>query len=78
MNTVEMSASALRALMGENFNFDEYEEGRKDLREYLRKYPKKRNKKIREIKEVLEIGEYRNIPNPSYWIGCLFESDFSL
>lgn len=78
MNTVKMDATALRALMGENFDWDKYEEGRRDFRDFLRKYPQKRNVKIEEIKKVLENGEYRNCPNPSYWIGCLFESDFAL
>lgn len=78
MNTVKMDATALRTLMGENFDWDKYEEGRRDFRDFLRKYPQKRNVKIEEIKKVLENDEYRNCPNPSYWIGCLFESDFAL
>ena len=39
MNTVKMSAQALRAIMGENFRYDEYEQGRKDARELFQKSP---------------------------------------
>ncbi|MBR1481515.1 MAG: flagellar biosynthesis anti-sigma factor FlgM [Ruminococcus sp.] len=77
MNTAKMSATALRALMGESFNWDKYEEGRKDARAFFIDYPEKRTEKIEEIKKVLEYGEYRNRPEPSYWIGCLCESDFT-
>lgn len=70
---VNMDVSALKALLGENFNGDKYEEGRKDTRAFLQKHPDKRDEKIKEVKEVLENGEYRNRPEPSYWIGCLCE-----
>lgn len=70
---VNMDTSALKALLGKNFNSDKYEEGRKDTRAFLQKHPDKRDEKIKKVKEVLENGEYRNCPEPSYWIGCLYE-----
>lgn len=78
MNTVKMNASALRSVMGEAFDWEEYEKGRKDARELFRKSPDIRENKIEEIKRVLESGEYRHRPGPSYWVGCLCESDFTL
>lgn len=77
-NTVKMSASALRTIMGEEFDWDEYEQGRKDWRNLIRKTPDIRNDKIEEVKRVLEQGDFRHRPGPSYWIGCLCESDFAL
>ena len=35
--TVEMSAFALRQMLGENFDYDKYEEGRRDCRNLARK-----------------------------------------
>ena len=51
MNTAKMSATALRALMGESFNWDKYEEGRKDARAFFIDYPEKRTEKIEEIRK---------------------------
>lgn len=77
-NSVKMSASALRAIMGEEFDWDEYEEGRKDWRNLIKKSPDIRNDKIAEVKRILERGDFRqHCPGPSYWIGCLCESDFT-
>ena len=76
MNTVKMSASTLRSLMGETFNYDEYEKGRKDAWALFKKSPEIRAQKVEEVKRVLENGDYRHRPGPSYWIGCLSEADF--
>ena len=74
--TVKMDAQALRSLMGEAFDYDAYEEGRKDARDLFRKSPEIRERKVEEVKRRLESGEYRHYPGPSYWIGCLTEADF--
>lgn len=75
-NTVNMSAEALRSLMGENFDYDLYERGRKDARDLFKKNPEARGKKLDEVKKILEHGVYRNRSGPEYWIGCLCEFDF--
>lgn len=75
--TVKMDAQALRAVMGEAFDYDEYEKGRKDARDLFRKNPEIRERKVKEVKQVIESGEYRHRPGPSYWIGCLTEADFT-
>lgn len=77
MTTARMSAAALRSIMGEAFDWDEYERGRKEARDLFKKSPEIRQEKIDEIKSVLESGEFRHRPGPSYWIGCLCEADFS-
>ena len=76
MNTVRMSAYALRELMGENFDFELYEQGRTDARNLFKKSPELREEKLEEVKRILESGEYRHRPRPEYWIGCLTEFDF--
>ena len=76
MNTVKMSAYALRSLMGDNFDGDLYERGRKEARELFKKSPEARAEKLEEVKQILESGEYRHRPGPEYWIGCLCEFDF--
>lgn len=76
MNTVKMSAYALRSLMGENFDGDLYERGRKEARDLLKKSPEAREEKLEEVKRILESGEFRHRPDPEYWIGCLCEFDF--
>lgn len=78
MNSVKMTASALRSMMGEAFDWDEYERGRKDARDLFRRSPEVREEKVEEVKRVLASGEYRHRPGPSYWIGCLCEADYSL
>ena len=78
MTTVKMTAAALRSIMGESFDWDEYEKGRKEARDLFRKSPDIRSSKIEEVKQVLEGGDFRHRPGPSYWIGCLCESDFTL
>lgn len=77
MQTVKMSATALRAIMGEAFDGDEYERGRKDARKFFKEHPEERAEKIEEVKQRLECGVYRHTPGPSYWIGCLCEADFT-
>ena len=78
MNSVKMTALALRSMMGEAFDWDEYERGRKDARDLFRRSPEVREEKVEEVKRVLASGEYRHRPGPSYWIGCLCEADYSL
>ncbi len=63
--------------MGEAFDYEKYEQGRKDAREFLKKNPDLREEKMGEVKQWLESGNYRHTPGPSYWIGCLCEADFT-
>lgn len=76
MIAVKMNTSALRSLMGESFNHDEYERGRKDTYNLLKKYPELSDQKKEEVAQILQNGEYRNCSGPSYWIGCLAEFDY--
>ena len=76
MISVMLSISALRSLMSDSFNHDEYENGRKDTYALLKKSPELKDSKTEEVKQMLQNGEYRNCPGPSYWIGCLSELDF--
>ena len=76
MIAVKMNTSALRSLMGESFNHDEYERGRKDTYNLLKKFPELSAQKKEEVTQMLQNGEYRNCPGPSYWIGCLAEFDY--
>ena len=76
MISVKMNTSALGSLMGESFNHDEYERGRKDTYNLLKKYPELSDQKKEEVAQILQNGEYRNCPGPSYWIGCLAEFDY--
>ena len=74
---VEMSAFALRQMLGENFDYDKYEEGRKDFRNLARKVTYAEfEEKLEEVRAVLQNGDFRHRPDPSYWIGCLCEFDF--
>ena len=77
VNTVKMSAGALRAILGESFDYDEFEKGRNDTRVLFKKFPEVKAKKLEEIKQVLENGDFRHRPGPSYWIGCLSEIDWT-
>ena len=77
MNRVKLGAAELRTILGEAFDWDQYEEGRKDTRNLFKKNPELREEKIEEIKRTLENADFRHRPGPSYWIGCLCEADFS-
>ena len=77
MQTVKMSAMALRAIMGEAFDDEAYERGRQDARKFFKEHPEQRESKIEEIKRHLEHGVTRGYFGPSYWIGCLCEADFT-
>lgn len=75
--TVEMSAFALRQMLGENFDYDKYEEGRRDCRNLARKVTHAElEEKLEEVKAILQRADFRHGPDPSYWIGCLSEFDF--
>lgn len=77
MQTAKMSAVALRAIMGETFDDEQYERGRQDARKFFKEHPEERAAKIEEVKKRIECGVYRGRPGPSYWIGCLCEADFT-
>lgn len=74
---VKMDAQALRGILGENFDGDLYEQGRKDARQLFKKSPEEREDKLEEVKRVLQGGDFRHRPGPEYWIGCLCEADFT-
>lgn len=74
---VTMTAFSLRQMMGENFDYDEYEKGRQDCRDLARKLSHEEfEEKLEEARVVLQNGDFRRRPGPSYWIGCLCEFDF--
>ena len=75
MHKVEMSAWALRRVMGEALDEEQYERGRHDARELFKKDPDARTRKLAEVKSHLENGEVCGV-GPSYWVGCLCEFDF--
>lgn len=76
MNTVKMTAPALRRIMGGSFDHGEYEKGRQAVKEQLSKGSMDSEKLLDETRRVLEGGNYSRRPGPSYWIGCLSELDF--
>lgn len=75
--TVEMSAYALREVMGEAFDSDLYERGRRDTRKLFHEHPELRQEKLDEVRSILRGAYFRNKPDPSYWVGCLCEMDFT-
>lgn len=77
MERVKMSAASLRAIMGESFDYDEYERGRKDCRVFAEKSTYEEfSEKLVEVKKIIQETQFRHRPGPSYWIGCLTEFDF--
>lgn len=72
---VYMDALAIRGLMGQNFDFELYEEGRKDVRDAIDK-GKDIEEMIAGTKRFLENGDFRNTKGASYWVGCLAELEF--
>jgi len=76
-NTVKMTAAALRSIMVESFDYEKYKQGRKDARELFKMSPELREEKVDEVKQRIESGNFRSTPDPSYWIGCLCETDFT-
>lgn len=76
-NVVRMTARSLRDIMGESFDFDEYEQGRSDAHRAFQNNPDLKDAKIEEIKRILENAEFRNRPGPSYWVGAMCEADFT-
>ncbi len=75
--TVEMSAYALCEVMGEAFDSDLYERGRRDTRKLLHEHPELRQEKLDEVRSILRGAYFRNKPDPSYWVGCLCEMGFT-
>ena len=76
-NVVRMSARSLRDIMGEAFDYDEYEQGRRDARKLFLEKPELKDEKIEEIKRRIESTNFSKNIGPSYWIGCLCEADFT-
>lgn len=76
-NMVRMDARALRDIMGEAFDWDEYEQGRKDARKIFKEKPECKDEKIDEVKRRIENTCFTRNFGPSYWIGCLCEADFT-
>lgn len=76
METVKLTAQALRRILGESFDYSEFEQGRKDARTMFQKEHDERAAKLSEVKRVIEQADFRNRPGISYWVGCLCEADF--
>ena len=74
--TVKMSAVALRHIMGESFDYEKFEQGRQDTRIFLTDHPEEKDEEFAKIKRRLENCDFAHTPGPSYWIGCLCETDF--
>ena len=75
--TVKMSAVALRRMMNETFDYDKFEQGRREAREFFHNHSEQREEKLAEIKRRIENCDFNHTPGASYWIGCLSEADFS-
>lgn len=75
---VSMSATAIRAVMGDAFDYASFEQGRKDTHEALDKFPGGRDAYVKQVRDHLSSGIFKNTPGPSYWVGCLSELDFTL
>lgn len=76
-NTVNMSAAALRHIMGQSFDYSKFEQGRQDARKFFVEHPEQREEKLAEAKQRIETCNFKHTPGVSYWIGCLSEADFS-
>ena len=75
-NTVNMSAVALRRIMGQSFDHGKFEQGRQEARKFFAEHPEQWAEKLAEAKRRIESCDFGHTPGPSYWIGCLSESDF--
>ena len=74
---VNMSALALRKLLGASFDYAAFEHGRKDAKaECLNADPGTLKEKVELVRKVLENADFGKTPGPSYWIGCLEELNF--
>ena len=76
-NTANMSAAALRRIMGSSFDRAGFEQGRQDARQFFAEHPERREEKLAEAKRRIENCDFKHTPGASYWIGCLSEADFS-
>lgn len=76
-NIVRMTARSLRDIMGDAFDYDQYEQGRRDARKLFLEKPEIKDEKIEEIKRRIESTNFSRSFGPSYWIGCLCEADFT-
>lgn len=76
MHTVKMNAPAMRSLMGDSFDPEQFEKGQQDARKLLREHPEEMDAHLKEVQSVLANGSYQHRPGPSYWVGCLSVFDF--
>ncbi|MEY8233199.1 hypothetical protein AALA82_16470 [Oscillospiraceae bacterium 50-16] len=74
--TVKMSAAALRRIMGETFDYDTFEQGRRETRTFFVDHPEQQEEELAKVKRRIENCDFAHTPGPSYWIGCLCEADF--
>lgn len=75
--TVKLTPQALRHIMGDAFNFDEFDRGRKDLRDFAKKATYDEfAAKLEEVKDILGRADFVHRPGPSYWLGGLSEFEF--
>jgi len=76
---VHMTASSLREIMGEAFDYDQYEQGRRDCRDLAGKASYDRfAEELKNVQRRLENASFSAKTGPSYWIGCLCEYDFAV
>lgn len=77
MLTVKMSIDALRRFLGKDFDMCEFDHGRQDAREFAFLHPHEVEEKVQEVQNILASADFRHMPGPSYWLGCLavFELD---
>lgn len=76
---VPMNARMLRELMGETFDWEENERGRRDTRIFKAKHSDEEiADKIDEVKQILGSERCFKAPGPSYWIGCMAEFSLNL
>ena len=75
--TVKMSAVALCRVMKETFDYDKFEQGRQEARDFFHNHSDQREEKLAEVKGRIENCDFKHTPGLSYWVGCLSEADFS-
>ena len=73
--TIKLTTHALRELMGEAFDFEQYERGRKDAYKYIQEHSteelrEKHAEAVKKLQNPHSLTRSR-IAGPSYWIGCV-------
>ena len=72
MTTIKITTHALRDLMGDSFDFEQYERGRKDAYEYIKHHTAEEiEQQHTESMKWIQNPNPRRRPGPSYWMGCI-------